>query len=141
MLNLCISTKIGKITVMWWLCPLRNFTVSFISYKNQETSIGVEFCYKGATERQTLYKFNFLFFRYGKNTKWPLQGDGRDDTVLELEVSSTKFNIPPCIWIKYWIRWERLKFWIKGSTLATLSDNIWSRLKSPKFIILYSVGS
>ena len=76
-----------------------------------------------------------------KRTKWSLKGDGKKETALEFEVSNTKSNIPPCIWVEYCERWDKLKFWIRGLTLATCSSNIWSRLKSPTINILCCVGS
>ena len=76
-----------------------------------------------------------------KRTKWSLKGDGKKETALEFEVSNTKSNIPPCIWVEYCERWDKLKFWIRGLTLATCSGNIWSRLKSPTINILFCVGS
>ena len=45
------------------------------------------------------------------------------------------------MWVEYCECGDRLKFWIKGSTLATFVDNIWSRLKSPSVKILCCVGS
>ena len=57
-----------------------------------------------------------------------------------LEVSNTRSYNPPCIWVEYCSSWDRLKFWIKGSTLGTFSSNIWSRLKSPTIKILCCVG-
>ena len=54
---------------------------------------------------------------------------------------STKSNIPPCILVKYCERSNRLKFWIKGTILATFLGNIWARLKSVKIRILCCVGS
>ena len=60
---------------------------------------------------------------------------------MEFEVSNKRSNIPPCICVEYWELWERLKFWIKGSILATFADNIWSRLKSPTIRVLCCVDS
>ena len=76
-----------------------------------------------------------------KRTKWSLKGDGKKETALVFEVSNTKSNIPPCIWVEYCECWDKLKFWIRGLTLATCSSNIWSRLKSPTINILCCVGS
>ena len=75
-----------------------------------------------------------------KRIKWSLQGDSKEETVLEFEVSNTRSNIPPCIWVEYCESWDELKFWIKESTLTTRSGNIWSRLKSPTINILCCVG-
>ena len=76
-----------------------------------------------------------------KWTKWSLKGDGKKEKALEFEVSNNKSNIPPCIWVDYCERWHKLKFWIRGLTLATCSGNIWSRLKSLTMNILCCVGS
>ena len=76
-----------------------------------------------------------------KRTKWSLKGDGKKETALEFEVSNTRSNIPPCIWVEHCEHWDKLKFWIRGLTLATCSGNIWSRSKSPTINILCCVGS
>ena len=76
-----------------------------------------------------------------KRTKWSLKGDGKKETAFEFEVSNTRSNIPPCIWIECCERWDKLKFWIWRLTLATCSGNIWSRLKSPTVNILCCVAS
>ena len=75
-----------------------------------------------------------------KRTKWSLSGEGRTETILELEESNTRSNIPPCMWVEYCQRWDRSKLWIKGAMLATFSGNIWSRLKSPTIKILCCIG-
>ena len=76
-----------------------------------------------------------------KRTKWSLKGDSKKETALEFEVSNTRSNIPPCIWVEYCERWDKLNFWIRGLTLATCSSNIWSKLKSPTINILCCIDS
>ena len=76
-----------------------------------------------------------------KRTKWSLKGDSKKETGLEFEVSNTKSNIHPCIWVEYCECWDKLKFWIRRLTRATCSGNIWSTLKSPTINILCCVGS
>lgn len=46
--------------------PLKIFASPFIKYKNQDITISMEFCCNSTAERGTLYKLNFLFFRFGK---------------------------------------------------------------------------
>ena len=77
--------------------------------------------------------------RLEKKTKCSLQGGGREETALKFEISNTRSNNPPYIWLEYCERWNRLKLWNKWSTLATFSSNIWSRLKSPAIKILCCV--
>ena len=36
----------------------------------------------------------------------------RHETVLGFEVSNTRSNNPPCIWVEYCERCDSLKFWI-----------------------------
>ena len=64
-----------------------------------------------------------------KNSKLSPIGDGKEETVSEFEVSNTRFNISLCIWVEYRERWDKLKLWIRASTLVTDLGNIWSRLK------------
>ena len=57
---------------------------------------------------------------------------------MEFEVSNTRSNNTPCIWVKYCDCQDKLKLWIN---LATFYGNIWSKLKSPTIKILCCVGS
>ena len=56
-----------------------------------------------------------------------------------------KYQIPdpifPYVWVEFCEHWDKLKFWIGRSTLATCSGNNWPRLKSPTINILCCVGS
>ena len=46
-------------------------------------------------------------------------------TALEFEASNPRSSNPLCIWVEYSKDWDRLKFWIKGRTLAIFSGIIW----------------
>ena len=84
----------------------------------------------------------YIMFRFGKKEQraqcsvmaekkqqWNLKYQIQDPIILHVY----QLNI-----VKVW---DRLKFWIQGSTLATISSNNWSRSKSPTTKILCCVGS
>ena len=51
------------------IVSFEGFYCPFIKYKNQEISKSIKLYYNGTVERQILYWFNFLIFRFEKKKK------------------------------------------------------------------------